>query len=209
MNDNSKPRWFKRTWLVATAASLIGIGIGAASMSSQDVTKTPEFRAVAAEQEDTASALSGTEEELEASQAEVAELQAAVAELQAKLTEVEGTIPAREQAVTAKEAQLKRREATLTASERDVRRREKAVGIIEREIEANTVSDGLYEVGADIKAGTYKTKGSGDTCYWSRLTSPSGDIKANNLGSGPSVVTVFKGDYLELNCGGADWVLQR
>lgn len=201
MEEHTKPRWFRRTWVVATAAGLIGIGIGAASMTP-DVTQAPEYQSVAQERDD---AEAETDEKAE----ELTELHAQLAETQAKVAEVEGSIPAREQAVSTTEAQLKKREAAVQATEKKVRQREKAVGIIEREIEANTISDGTYEVGADIKAGMYKTKGTGDTCYWARLTSPGGDIKTNNLGSGPSVVTVSNGDFLELNCGGADWVLQR
>lgn len=211
MNDNSKPRWFKRTWFVATVAGLLGIGVGAASMSTQDVTQTPEYQAVAAEQEDTASALSGKEQELAASQAEVAELQVKLTELQTKLTDVEGTIPAREQAVTTKEAQLKTREAAVTASEKDVRKREKAVGIIEREIEANTIpGDGIFQVGKDMKAGTYRTSGSSG-CYYAVLSGLGGalsDIVDNNNIDGPAIVRLSSGRYFEVhNC--AEWVLQR
>lgn len=55
-------------------------------------------------------------------------------------------------------------------------------------------ADGVYLVGSDIKAGTYKTAG-GDTCYWARLSDLSGNgIINNGVGSGQQVVTVSASD---------------
>ena len=59
----------------------------------------------------------------------------------------------------------KKTEAALT-------KREKKVGILEQTIKNNTVpGDGTFEVGKDMKAGTYKSPGpDGDQCY-SRVAS--------------------------------------
>lgn len=55
-------------------------------------------------------------------------------------------------------------------------------------------SDGTFLVGADIKAGTYKTAG-GDGCYWARLSDLSGSgIIDNGVGAGQQVVTVAASD---------------
>ena len=68
-----------------------------------------------------------------------------------------------------------------------------------------TVSDGTYEVGVDMVAGTYKAN-----CpawgYWARLRSNSGrleDIISNNTvpNGGPMIFTAKDGEYVEIrNC---------
>lgn len=59
--------------------------------------------------------------------------------------------------------------------------------------------DGIYQVGVDIKPGTYVAKGpfSPDTgCYWARLKSadPTDIISNDNKMSGQEVVTIRKSD---------------
>ena len=56
--------------------------------------------------------------------------------------------------------------------------------------------DGIYRVGKDIKAGTYRTRG-GNECYWARLSGFSGsldEIKANENAVGPAIVTILRTD---------------
>jgi hypothetical protein len=68
-----------------------------------------------------------------------------------------------------------------------------------------TIGDGMYEVGAEIQPGTYKTRAVSD-CYWARLADPDGDnILANHIGTGPMTLRVRSSDkYVELN-GGCEW----
>lgn len=90
-------------------------------------------------------------------------------------------------------------------------KREKAVGIVETEVKNNTIpGDGTYEVGKDMKAGTYKTAGpDGSQCYSSVNGDANGtDIKSNNLSAGPSTVQVSNGEFFETS-GCKDWILQR
>jgi hypothetical protein len=61
--------------------------------------------------------------------------------------------------------------------------------------------DGTYAVGTDILAGTYHTIGQNNTnplgCYWERDTDTSGNtssIIANNIGKGPTTVTISASD---------------
>jgi hypothetical protein len=52
--------------------------------------------------------------------------------------------------------------------------------------------DGIWRVGKDIGAGTYRSRG-GDNCYWARLRSFSGNLNAilaNANPAGPTVVTL-------------------
>ena len=65
--------------------------------------------------------------------------------------------------------------------------------------------DGMYIVGADIKPGTYKSKGQSG-CYYARLSGFGGtidDIIANNNTDTPAIVTVSASDkgFQSKNCG--------
>ncbi len=68
--------------------------------------------------------------------------------------------------------------------------------------------DGTYEVGVDVKPGTYVSKGPQDgNCYYARLSGSGGfsDIIANGNTSGQIVVTIKKTDkFFETN-GCNDW----
>ena len=117
--------------------------------------------------------------------------------------------------VDAREASLDEKERAITESNNqllsdksDLAEREKAVGIAEKKKAANTIeSDGVYEVGPDMKAGRYKTSG-GSSCYFAVLrSSDSTDISTNGLPNGQAYVTVNKGQYFETRgCG--EWVRQ-
>ncbi|MEU7026532.1 hypothetical protein AB0A60_07520 [Streptomyces sp. NPDC046275] len=66
--------------------------------------------------------------------------------------------------------------------------------------------DGMYLVGEDIAAGTYRTAGAVEddlipNCYWARLKDASGELSsiiANDNVQGQTRVTVHKGEYLEV-----------
>jgi hypothetical protein len=57
-------------------------------------------------------------------------------------------------------------------------------------------SDGVYVVGVDIQPGTWRSDGSGSSCYWERLRNFTGndEIIDNYLGSAPAVVTILTSD---------------
>lgn len=66
------------------------------------------------------------------------------------------------------------------------------------------ISDGTYQVGRDINPGTFRTSG-GSHCYYEVDSDPNGNsIISNNLSSGPMIVSVSVGQYLQLN-GGCEW----
>lgn len=193
-SPSAKPSWYRRTWVIALTAGLSGLGVGAASAGGADVTKTSEYQAVAKQRDDAKASLSTKNDELSKARAD--------------LTTLAGDLPEREAAVTKKEADLGSREVDVKAREAAVKKRENAVSKTEQLIEDNTIGgDGVYEVGADIKAGTYKTKGS-TGCYYAILnSSDTSDIADNNNIDGPATVTVRNGQFLELS-GCDDWVLQ-
>jgi hypothetical protein len=71
---------------------------------------------------------------------------------------------------------------------------------------ADTISDGIHEVGVDVKAGKYKTSvPEGELCYWDRSRDDSGDSTITQvLQEGPShqSVTLKKGESFETeDCG--------
>ncbi|EWT03901.1 hypothetical protein N864_17175 [Intrasporangium chromatireducens Q5-1] len=68
--------------------------------------------------------------------------------------------------------------------------------------------DGTYQVGVDVKPGTYVSKKpSSGNCYWARLSREDGlgGIIANNNSSGQSVVTIRKTDKYFESSGCSDW----
>jgi hypothetical protein len=58
--------------------------------------------------------------------------------------------------------------------------------------------DGIFVAGVDIASGSYET--TGNECYWAILSDLSGDfsaIETNYIGSGPTHVTLQRGQYFE------------
>ncbi|WP_329178420.1 hypothetical protein [Streptomyces sp. NBC_01477] len=67
--------------------------------------------------------------------------------------------------------------------------------------------DGMFKVGTDIAAGTYKTSG-GDACYWERAKDALhgvDSISANDNVTGASVVTIARGDAYFKTSGCGAW----
>ncbi|MEV0221222.1 hypothetical protein [Streptomyces sp. NPDC050704] len=69
--------------------------------------------------------------------------------------------------------------------------------------------DGDFEVGTDVKPGTYRTTGNTDgLCYWERAKDASGELDsllANDNVSGTSYVTILATDKLFKSSGCQDW----
>lgn len=202
MRQTTRPRW-----LLAVIAGSIGVltlflGIGAGAAVGTDVETAPEYQDLEAELH----AAQGQEASLEN---ELSESAAQLQALEQEKAELEANIPEREAAVAQREQKLDRRDQKLRRRERDVSKREKAISKVENRMAANTFGDGVYEVGVDIAAGTYRKDGGTNGCYYAILTSSdTSDIASNNLTDGPAVMSVAKGEYVETTrCG--DWVLQQ
>jgi hypothetical protein len=72
-----------------------------------------------------------------------------------------------------------------------------AVAVVDEPINDGSFGDGTFVVGAELPAGTYRTAASTESCYWARLSGFGGeldDIKANDIGDGPRVVTIDASD---------------
>jgi hypothetical protein len=127
-------------------------------------------------------------------------------------TEWETNLENREAALDDRETELDRRAADLDGLAADLQAREEAIVGEEQKVVENTISgDGTYIVGEDIAAGTYRAQGSGDSCYWARLSGLSGelgDIIANYLGSAKTTVAVGASDEAFETNGCCDWIKQ-
>ncbi len=72
--------------------------------------------------------------------------------------------------------------------------------------------DGTYDVGSDIKPGTYRSQGPQGglitSCYWARLSNTSGEVKdiiANDSTSGQTTVTIAPTDKAFTTTGCKPW----
>lgn len=118
------------------------------------------------------------------------------------VTEIED----RESALAERESAVGEKETEVAEADAAIETREKAVGTAEAEAAANTISDGTWTVGEDLKPGTYRaTSDVGSTCYWGIYKSGSnGDnIIANDIpGGGRPTVKLSKGqDFNSTRCG--------
>lgn len=109
-----------------------------------------------------------------------------------------------------READLAAAEAAVAQRENEVGTREAAVTATEEQVAANTITEGVWTVGVDIEAGTYRTKEAPTDCYWAIYTSGTNqdDIIQNDIVTGGMpTVTLREGQDFETNrCG--SWVKQ-
>lgn len=73
---------------------------------------------------------------------------------------------------------------------------------------ARTFGTGMYQIGATLSAGTFRTRSAMSGCYWERLMGASGqlsDIKANELTNTPTIVTILSTDAYFRTQGCATW----
>jgi hypothetical protein len=217
-NIRPDPPRKKRRWLLPLAFGAMGMvgGLVLATVLATAPTDTAEYKAVVTQKNDVSIELNNVQGQLDSkssdltqTQSDLQTAQGRVASLTGHLTKLKAGISGREAAAKHAEEAVGVREKAVTAAEHAVAKRERAVGLAETRIQKNTVSDGVYEVGIDMKPGTYKTDGASG-CYYAVLRSANtNDIVNNSIEDGPTVVSVSDGQYLELDCSGADWVLQQ
>lgn len=219
----NKHPWYRSLWFLVIAGLVVGGGVGAAAaVVGVDPTASAEYRAVAAQRDAAQTELDTANTSLDSARGDLRETSTELEQVRARLDSVAGDLPERENRLKAalqklnqeaaaldqRAAALDERAAVLSGKEKAVAAREKAVKVVETAVEDNTVAgEGVYEVGADIKAGTYKTAGRRG-CYYAVLNSTdTSDIADNNNLDGPGALTVSTGQYLQLS-GCAEWVWQ-
>ena len=215
--------WYRSLWFLVAAALVVGGGVGAAAaVVGVDPTASAEYRAVTAQRDAAQTELDTANTSLGSARGDLRQTSTELEQVRARLDTVAGDLPERENRLKAalqkldrdaaaldeRAAALDARAADLSVKEKAVAAREKAVKVVETAVKDNTVAgEGVYEVGADIKAGTYKTAGKRG-CYYAVLNSTdTSDIADNNNLDGPGVLTVSTGQYLQVS-GCADWVWQ-
>ncbi len=215
--------WYRSLWFLVIAALVVGGGVGAAAaVVGADPSASSEYRAVAAQRDAAQKDLDNANTSLDSARGDLRQTSTELEQVRARLDTVAGDLPERENQLKAalqkldrdaaaldeRAAALDARAADLSVKEKAVAAREKAVKVVETAVKDNTVAgEGVYEVGADIKAGTYKTAGKRG-CYYAVLNSTdTSDIADNNNLDGPGVLTVATGQYLQVS-GCADWVWQ-
>lgn len=104
-----------------------------------------------------------------------------------------------------REAAVEQQQSALYQREKSLDEREAALTATERKIAANTIRDGIWTVGVDIKPGTYRATSVGSDCYWAitRAGSNGSGIINNGIpGGGNPQVTVTTGqDFGSQRCG--------
>ena len=181
----------KITLAAALAAVLVVVGIYS-GMALADPTASDEY----------ATAVSHTQ----VAGADRDKYRGELAELTTKHDKLVSELADRESALEEREGAVSEKETAVAEAEAAVKSRETAVGTAEKEAAANTISDGTWTVGEDLKPGTYRaTESVGARCYWGiyRSGSNGGDIIDNDIpGGGKPTVTLSKGqDFKSSNCG--------
>lgn len=109
-----------------------------------------------------------------------------------------------EQLKTTQSQRAAERERAIDERSSALDKRKKAIKSEERQVAANTVpGDGVFVVGKDIKAGTYRSSGPSSSgigsCYYAFKTGTGSDadIIDNNITKGQATVTLSDGQIFE------------
>ncbi|MCK9792321.1 hypothetical protein M1843_00995 [Isoptericola sp. 4D.3] len=189
----SLSRWLRaHRVLVALGAAAVLLAAYAAGATVVAAERDGDARAAGTLAASTAAELASTRTELDA--------------VVARAETAESRIDDAETAAAARQAELDERESGLDEREQDVADRETAVSKTEKTIESSRIDEGVWTVGTDVAAGTYRTTApvSGD-CYWAiyRSGTNQDDIVQNDIVTGGHpVVTLRDGQDFETNrCG--------
>lgn len=179
-----KPRWWKRTTpLYATLiVAFVAILVGGATTFA---TVYPHVTALA--------------ERASAAETKAADEAAARQQAEGRVR----TLEADAQRVATQSEQVDQRNAAADAREAELDEREAAIAAAEQRVAESSFGDGVWVVGADITAGTYRTEGIVDCYYaWLTGTGADADIVDNNIVSGTATISVSDGNVFESNrCG--------
>ena len=113
------------------------------------------------------------------------------------------TVADRETALEARAEELDAARVELLDLAGDLEEREKAVGLAEEKAAANSITEGVWLVGEDIKAGTYKLREAftGDLCYW-EISKGDRIVKNDIVTGGRPTVTLQNGqEFTTKGCG--------
>jgi hypothetical protein len=181
--------------LTAVLALVLGAGAGAAGPTGEVSELEDQAASLEADLKATEADLEAANDATDEATADAAAARDALKPLQAQADEVEE----QKDDLAAQEEELAAQAGELDAREQDITARENT-------LESSTIPDGIWELGRDYEAGTYRAEGGGG-CYWEKLSSPTGklgDIIANG-GFQPNQTLVIDSPYFSTSdCG--EWV---
>jgi len=178
-------RWVRSrpVWAVCIAvgvALIAGMGLGAAGQSSEINDKDSQIESLESQ-------IAGLESDKSGLEQDVADANSQADQVMDQAKDVK--------------AQAKAQAAAVKAQAAKVAAREEKVSAAEQTIKHNTFGDGVWQVGVDFDAGTYRS--SAADCYWEKLSSAGGDF--NDIisnGSGPNqTVTIDSPWFSSSYCG--------
>lgn len=204
-NDNRRlKKWPKLTFIKYGATAVVALLLGVAIGMSGESAITEELEQVKADsQRSLAAAAETAEDQIDAFEDELAGKDLEIEEAISRAEEAQGQVDDRLAELKGLEANLRERKSKLDRRQNDLDKRQREISSTENQIANNTITDGIWQVGTDFAAGTYRASGGG-LCYWARLGSADTfDILNNGLGKNPTV-TINAGEWFETSdCG--DW----
>jgi hypothetical protein len=192
------PSFIRKPWVIGIGALLVGVVIGAipsASVTDQRDDARADLDMARAETERIQGILFDEQEKTRQLRRELTRLEAPLR----RLADDKEALADREAAIARQQGELDDRAAGLDA-------RAQELTAAEQTLEQNTIPDGIWELGRDYEAGTYRASGGGG-CYWEKLQSPSGDFSdiIANGGFSPNQTLVIDSPYFSTDgCG--EWV---
>lgn len=209
-DPGARERPAERRWLApvcaAVIAGVLGIFAGVALSPAPDPEQTPAYLTLAEERAQLADERDQLQDERDGLADELADVRASQDDLIAEVEQREADTDERESALDERETGLDERSASLDEREAGLDEREAELEEAEEEARANTISDGDWTVGSDIRPGTYRTTETvSGFCYWAIYRSGTNqDVIINNdiVTGGRPTVTLREGqDFETSDCG--------
>lgn len=187
MRGSAVRGWLRRRWVTAVACIALGIAIGAGA--TWPIVAAQNDSQVNAIEDKNAYLAKNKQWAIEARDRAIEERDDAIAEAE----DVRDVAAKKRDKLQAWEDRLKKREKKVSKAE-------------EIEAQSRFPGDGVYIVGQDMLAGTYRTAGKFN-CYYAFMsdTSASAEIVDNQLTNGSAIVTLSDGQVFETS-GCAEWV---
>jgi multidrug efflux pump subunit AcrA (membrane-fusion protein) len=179
-------------WTAATGlvALLVGAGIGASDTQDDEIADLEGQLSAETDRADSAEAEADRWRERAV---------AAKVEADDRVTRAQQEIRAR------LEEELSDREAAVAEAEQEVEAARQEVEAAQQTLEANTIPDGIWQLGRDYEAGLYRAPG-GAGCYWAELREANTNaIIDNGFGGQNQTVTIDSPFFETSDCG--EWVL--
>jgi hypothetical protein len=189
--------FFRRhPWLVLVIGVVLGAGIGAGAADD----RTDEANAANAR----ADRFRGLYHEEQRATDEMAAKISRQSKRLDQIDQAKARLAAREADLDDRSDRLDARSSELDQRARDVAAKERRVDDAQQTLRSSTIPDGIWQLGRDYEAGTYRAPGGGG-CYWALLGSADTEDIVNNGGFSKNQTIAIDSPFFETeDCG--DWV---